>query len=211
MNGNWNDFNDADAQSSYDLIPKGTVAPVRMTIRPGGFNDPSQGWDNSYATQNESTGSVYLNCEFVVTEGQFAKRKIWSLIGLFSNKGPEWANMGRSFIRGILNSSRGISEKDTSQQAMMARRINGFADLDGIEFLAKIDVEKDTNGEDKNVIKFAVTPDHKDYHPINHQGGHQQQPATSQQNGQPAYAQNQPTQQAQPQGQATPNRPQWAQ
>ena len=32
----WNDFNDAEQQQSFDLIPKGTVAPVRMTIKPGG-------------------------------------------------------------------------------------------------------------------------------------------------------------------------------
>lgn len=28
----WNDFNDADTQSGFDLIPKGTLVPVRMTI-----------------------------------------------------------------------------------------------------------------------------------------------------------------------------------
>ncbi|MBF0453886.1 MAG: hypothetical protein HQL72_03590 [Magnetococcales bacterium] len=212
MTGNWNDYNDAEAQASFDLIPKGTIAPVRMTIRPGGFDDHSQGWTGGFATRNESTASVYLNCEFIVTEGPFARRKVWSLIGLFSPKGQEWANMGRSFIRGILNSARGISEKDTSQQAMSARRINGFADLDGVEFLAKIDVEKDSNSEDKNVIKFAITPDHKEYQPINRQGGYQQQPATAQQGAQPAYAQSQPAQQTQPQGQSNnPTRPQWAQ
>jgi hypothetical protein len=33
----WNDFNDADTQSGFDLIPKGTLVPVRMTIKPGGY------------------------------------------------------------------------------------------------------------------------------------------------------------------------------
>ena len=42
MSGLWNDFN--DAQSNTNLIPKGTLAKVRLTIRPGGFDDPSQGW-----------------------------------------------------------------------------------------------------------------------------------------------------------------------
>ena len=98
-----------------------------------------------------------------MTQGEFAKRKVWSLIGLYSPKGVEWSNMGRSFIRGILNSAKGLSDKDTSPRAMEARRIQGFADLDGIEFLAKIDVEKDQNDQPKNVIKFAVTPDHKEY------------------------------------------------
>jgi len=157
------DFNSASEQTSFELIPKGTLLRVRMTIRPGGYDDASLGWTGGYATRNETTGSVYLNCEFVVTEGEYARRKMWSLIGLFSAKGPEWANMGRTFIKAILNSARGVHPGDSSPAAQNARRIAGFADLDGIEFLAKVDWEKDKNGDDKSVVKSAITPDHKDY------------------------------------------------
>jgi hypothetical protein len=157
------DFNSASEQSSFDLIPKGTVVRVRMTIRPGGFDDAGQGWTGGYATRNVNTGSVYLNCEFVVTEGEFARRKMWSLIGLSSPKGPEWANMGRTFVKAILNSARVVHPGDSSAAAQNARRISGFKDLDGIEFLGKVDWEKDQNGQDKSVIKSAITPDHKDY------------------------------------------------
>ncbi|MDH5528171.1 MAG: hypothetical protein OEY97_12785 [Nitrospirota bacterium] len=159
----WNDFNNADDQQSYDLIPKGTLAKVRMTIRPGGYDDPNEGWTGGYATRNDKTGSVYLNAEFVVTEGPYARRKVWSLIGLHSPKGPEWAHMGRAFIKGILNSARGVHPSDETPQAQNARRITGFADLDGIEFVAKIDWEKDAKGDDKNVVKQAIAPDHKEY------------------------------------------------
>ena len=167
MNANWTDFNSAESQQSFDIIPKGTIVPVRMTIKPGGFDDHNRGWAGGYATQNQSSGSIYLNCEFVITEGQYARRKVWSLIGLFSHKGPEWGNMGRSFVRGILNSARGLKDKDNSEAAQRARHINGLGDLDGIEFLAKIDIEKDQHGEDKNTIKFAITPDHKEYQGFN--------------------------------------------
>ena len=156
----WNDYN--DARSNPNLIPKGTLAKVRLSIRPGGFDDAGQGWTGGYATRGGS-GAVYLNGEFTVLEGPYAKRKIWTLIGLFSPKGPEWGNMGRSLIRGMLNSARGLSDKDVSPQAQAARRIGGFADLDGLEFVARIDVGSDTNGEDKNEIRGAVTPDHKGY------------------------------------------------
>lgn len=71
--------------------------------------------------------------------------------------------MGRSLVRGMLNSARGISDKDNSAQAQTARRIRGFADLDGLEFVAKIDVGTDTYGDEKNEIRAAVTPDHKEY------------------------------------------------
>lgn len=159
----WNDFNSADDQNGFDIIPKGTLVKVRLSIRPGGYDDASQGWTGGYATQSHTTGSVYLNCEFVVLDGPYAKRKMWSLIGLHSPKGPEWANMGRAFVKGILNSATGFHPSDNSAQAQQARRIQGFADLDGIEFVAKVELDKDQYGEAKNVIKTAITPDHKDY------------------------------------------------
>lgn len=160
MAPSWNDYN--DAQQNAALIPKGTLAKVGLTIRPGGFDDPSQGWTGGYATRGAS-GAVYINGEFTILEGPYARRKIFTLIGLYSPKGPDWANMGRSFVRGMLNSARGISDKDSSPQAQAARRIAGFADLDGIEFVARIDVGTDANGEAKNEIRSAVTPDHKGY------------------------------------------------
>ena len=113
---------------------------------------PSQGWTGGYAKRG-TTGSVYLDAEYTVLEGPYAKRKVWSMIGLYSPKGPDWANMGRSLVRGILNSARGLSDKDNSPEAQNARRISGFADLDGLEFVARIDVGTDSNGEDKNEIR----------------------------------------------------------
>jgi hypothetical protein len=161
---NWNDFNDAEAQQgAFDLIPKGTAVLLRMTIKPGGHDDHSQGWTGGYATQSFDTGAVYLACEFVVTAGPFAKRKLWSNIGLHSQKGPVWGQMGRSFVRAVLNSARNIRPQDNSLQAAAARRIDSFADLEGIEFVARVDVEKDNKGEDRNVVKLAIEPDHKDY------------------------------------------------
>ncbi len=160
MTSAWNDFN--DAKQNPNLIPKGTIAKVRLTIRPGGFDDPSQGWTGGYARRG-TTGSVYLDVEYTVVEGPYARRKVWSMIGLYSATGPSWANMGRSLVRGILNSARGLSDKDNSPEAQNARRIAGFADLDGLEFVARIDIGKDSNGDDKNDIRQAVTRDHKDY------------------------------------------------
>jgi hypothetical protein len=156
----WNDFN--DAHSNANVIPKGTLAKVRLTIRPGGFDDASQGWTGGYAKRG-NTGAVFLDAEYTVLDGPYAKRKIWSMIGLYSPNGPNWANKGRSLIRGILNSSRGLSDKDKSPEAQARRRINGFADLDGLEFVARIDVGTDANGDEKNEIRNAVTIDHKEY------------------------------------------------
>ena len=160
---NWNDFNDAEQQQGFDLIPKGTIVPVRMTIKPGGYDDPSQGWGGGYATESFETGSIYLAAEFVVTAGDHAKRKMWSNIGLHSKKGPTWGQMGRSFIRATLNSARNVHPQDNSPEAAAARRINSFTELDGLEFLARVDIEKDGKGQDRNVVKVAVEPDYPDY------------------------------------------------
>ena len=160
----WSDFNDADAQQGdFNLIPKGTQTLVRMVIKPGGYDDPKNGWGGGYATASDETGAVYLSCEFVVLTGPFAKRKIWSNVGLHSNKGPAWAHMGRSFIKAVLNSSRGIDPDDRTPQAQAARQILGFGDLDGAEFPVRIGIEKDGKDEYRNVIRMVIEPGHKDY------------------------------------------------
>ena len=193
--GSWNDFN--DAKQTSNIIPKGTLAKVRVTIRPGGHDDPSQSWTGGYATRG-TTGSVYLNIEYTVVEGPFAKRKVFSMVGLYSAKGPDWANMGRGLVRSMLNSARGISDKDNSPQAQAARRISGFGDLDGLEFIARIDVGTDSNGDDKNDIRTAVTPDHREYAALMGSGSatpaaaspqFPATPATPTAGGRPAWAQ----------------------
>lgn len=201
----WNDYNDAEQQQSFDLIPKGTLVKVRMTIKPGGHDNPAQGWTGGYATESFDTGSIYLNCEFVVLEGEYAKRKLWSLIGLHSPKGEAWGNMGRSFIRAALNSAMNVHPQDNSPQAQTARRIADFSALDGIVFVARVDIEKDAKGEDKNVVKQVIEPDHKDYARImgvvskaTPSGGSTGAPATP---AAPA---------SQPQKPAIPAKPSWA-
>ena len=160
----WSDFNDAEAQQSgFNLIPKGALVPVLMTLKPGGHYDASQGWSDGYPTQSSKTGAVYLAAEFVITGGEYAKRKMWSNIGLYSPKGPTWTQMGRTFVRAALNSARNFLPQDNGPQAAAARRIQGFVDLDGLEFVVRVDIEKDDRGDDRNVVKMAIEPDHPDY------------------------------------------------
>lgn len=200
----WNDFNSAEDQQAFDVIPRGTIAKVRMTIKPGGYNDPNNGWTGGYATDNPVTGSVYLNCEFVITEGPFAKRKVWSLIGLHSPKGPEWTNMGRTLIKGILNSANRLLPDDQSPAAQQARRIAGLHALDGVEFIAQIGVQKDRDDEARNTIKMAITPDHKEYASVMNGG-------VSAQQTQPMANASAPTTSAAPSSAAPAGRPSWAQ
>lgn len=160
----WMNFDNAETQTTGDIIPHKTLAKVHMKIRPGGYNDPAKGWTSEYATRSENTGAVYLDCEFTIMGGKYNKRKVWSLVGLHSPKGPKWEAMGRSFIRAALESARGIKPSDTSELALKARQISGFADLDGLEFVVQIDVEEGQNGyEDRNRINNVIPVTHKDH------------------------------------------------
>ncbi|MBT5229529.1 MAG: hypothetical protein HOM11_04545 [Methylococcales bacterium] len=163
MTSNWNDFNTAEEPQDYSIIPKGELVKVRFDIKPGGYDDPSQNWQGGLATFSERTGAVYLQGEFTVLEGKYAKRKIWSNIGLYSPNGPAWGNMGRSFLKGVLNSAFGVMPQDQSEAAQKKRYVAGIHSLVGMEFVARIDVEKDQYNDHKNVINNAVTPDHKEY------------------------------------------------
>ena len=161
----WMNFSDAEEQTSGDLIPNKTPVKVVMKIRAGGYNDPTKGWTGGFATQADS-GAVYLDCEFTIIGGKYNKRKVWSLIGLHSPKGPKWEQMGRSFVRAALESARGIGPTDASELAMKARMINGFGDLDGLEFAAFVEVQKAEAGSgysDKNIIQTVIPATHKDY------------------------------------------------
>lgn len=166
----WFDLNSADEQSNSDVIPHKTPVKVRMKIRPGSYDDPSQGWTGGYATRSQGSVAVYLDCEFTIIGGKFNKRKVWSNVGLYSSKGPKWGEMGRAFMRAAVESARGIRPSDASEQAIQARRISGFADLDGLEFAAFVDVQKPTQeqiaqgyGDDRNVIQNVIPATHKDY------------------------------------------------
>ena len=171
----WNDFSGAEEHIDRTaLIPAGTLVKVLLKIQTGAYDDPNQGWTGGYATRSETTGSVYLSPEYTIIGGTYAKRKIFGgLIGLYSPKGPTWGNQGRSFIRAMLESARGVDFKDTSDRAVQARRINSLGDLNGLEFAAKVSIEKGTDGHaDKNKIETVIPSNHREYAAImSGQGG----------------------------------------
>ena len=160
------DFNGADSQdAAFDHIPANTLVKVGLTIRPGGAGP--EGW----LTQSRTSAALYLNTEAVVLDGQYARRWIYTRIGFkgksVNERGEDtYANRGRALIRGILESARGIKASDQSEAARAARMIRSLGDLSGIDFVAKIGVEKDRdNPEDagRNVIKAAIGPDNGQY------------------------------------------------
>ena len=156
----WNNFNDAEDQMSYELIPHKTIAKVRLILKKG--NHVTKEWPDGWATKSKSGTCVYLACEFVILEGEYENRKIWSNIGLHSDNSEKYGEIGRRMIKAILNSARGLHSKDKSPEAEKQRQIKSFADLDNLQAVVEITIN-DKGDSPRNEIKTIITPDHAKY------------------------------------------------
>jgi hypothetical protein len=159
------DFNTAGEQRSFDIIPDGTVAIVQMSIRPGNIGE---GGLLKRSKNGEAEG---LDAVLTVVDGKYAKRKFWSymLTGGTTDGHAQAADITTRRCRAILESARGIKPTDVSEAAKKAR-VADYADFDGICFMCKIGVEP-ASGEykAKNILAEVVTPDRKEWHPIEQQ------------------------------------------
>ncbi|MGA1049252.1 MAG: hypothetical protein ACO3UU_14695 [Minisyncoccia bacterium] len=156
----WNNFNDAEDQMSYELIPHKTIAKVRLLLKKGNY--VTKEWPDGYASLSKSGTSVYLACEFVILGGEYENRKIWSNIGLHSDNSEKYGEIGRSMIKAILNSANSLHSKDKSLEAEKQRQINSFADLDNLICVAEVTIN-DKGDSPRNEIKTILTPDHAKY------------------------------------------------
>jgi hypothetical protein len=150
------DFNGAGEQRSFDVIPANTVCTLQMTIRPGGAGDG--GW----LKRSADGASEGLDCEFVVVDGLFAKRKLWQVYTLAGTRqGHEDAGkISRDTLRAILESARGIRPDDKSDAAQAARKVSGWQDFDQLRFVARLGVRPPTEKyAAKNTISEIVTPE----------------------------------------------------
>jgi hypothetical protein len=151
------DFNDAGPQRDIDVIPANTICILQMNIRPGGAGD--EGW-----LKNASDGaSMGLDCEFIVVDPeQYAKKKLWQWLTIEGTT-PGHAEAGeisRKTLCAILESARGVKPDDKSETAQAARKVAGWADFDGIRFVAQIGVRPPKDGYGaKNTILKVITPE----------------------------------------------------
>jgi hypothetical protein len=157
------DFNTAQVQTNMDPIPHGTLAPLQVTIRPGGGDD--EGW----LKPSKDGRSQGLDVEFVVTGGEFTGRKFWTLLTLSGETEghQKAARISASRLRAIVESARGVKPSDTSDLATKARCIKSYGDLDGLRFIGKIGLDKGSDGyPPKNTLLGAITPDQKSWLPV---------------------------------------------
>lgn len=150
------DLNDAQPQMPPigELIPDGTFAKLKMTIRPGGLNG-SMAMDAGLLKASQSSDAKMLDCEFTVMAGPYIRRKFWQMFtvagGKLDEKGQSkgW-NISKSAFRAMVDSALGLDSKDESQAAKQKRVIQGLKQLDGIVFAGRIMVEPASNPQYKD-------------------------------------------------------------
>src|SRR6516225_9466311 len=156
------DYNTADGQRDLDVIPNGTIAVLRLNIRPGDAGE------DSILRRSRDGGCEMLDCEFIVVAGPYAKRKFFSNMVLSGTTDghAQAADITRARLRAILESARSIKPTDVSEAAKKAR-VAEYRDFDGLRFVVKIGVEA-ASGEykAKNILAEAVTPDRKEWHAV---------------------------------------------
>lgn len=160
------DMNDAEPQKSGEIIPDGTFAKVCLTIRKGTVDGESE-IDKGLLKASNSPGSdvLMLDCEFTVAEGPHVRRKFWQMLTVSGGKVDEkgvsigW-KITKSTIRAMIDSALGLNPEDMSEATKAKRILRGFADLNGITFVAKIRIEpsSDPRYGDSNKLDRVILP-----------------------------------------------------
>src|SRR5260370_28836991 len=155
------DCNDAGPQKSFDIIPADTIATLHMTVKSGGAGE--DGW----LRRSKDGGSEALDCEFTIIDGEFAKRKFWTLLTVAgTTEGHATAaDSTRRCLLAMLESARGIRPDDKSDAAKEARRTKSWGDFDGLRFIGRIGIEAAKGGyRAKNTLLKVITPDRRGGH-----------------------------------------------
>jgi hypothetical protein len=163
------DYTQAPPQRENELIPHGTLAPVTLKILAGGAGEAG------LLKRSKNGDCEMLAIELTVVNGPHVKRKFWEnfILAGTTDGHARACEVSRGTIRAIIESAKGIKPQDVSPQARQARTVE-LKDIDGMTFVARIGVEKggprnDGSGEnylDKNILAAVVTPDKKDWHPV---------------------------------------------
>jgi hypothetical protein len=163
------DYTDAPPPRDLELIPHGTIATLVLHVRPGGVGE------DGMLKRTRAGDAEMLDTEIVVADGPHANRKFWErwiLNGTTAGQ-AQAAEIARSTLRAILDSALGLKPGDVSSQARAARTVS-LGQFEGMTFIGKIGVEKgkpknDGTGEnwpDKNILASVITPDKKEWHPV---------------------------------------------
>jgi|SRR5262245_13928220 len=162
------DYSDAPPQQ-FELIPHGTIATCVLHILAGGVGE------DGMLKRSKAGDAEMLAAEFTVGDGPHKGRKLWEYMILAGTTDghAKSADINRGTLKAILDSALGLKPDDVSPQARAARTVS-LKQFEGMTFIGKIGIEKgrpknDGTGEswpDKNVLAGVITPDKKEWHPV---------------------------------------------
>ncbi len=163
------DYTDAPPSRDIELIPHGTIATVVLHIRAGNVGE------DGLLKRSAKGDCEMLDCEFVVLDGPYTKRKFWTnyILEGTTDGHAKAAEISRGTLRSVLDSALGLKPDDAGPQARAARTVS-LRQFDNMTFIAKIGIEKgrpknDGTGEkrpDKNILAAVITPDKKEWYPV---------------------------------------------
>lgn len=141
------------SDGDFEIIPAKTIAPVIAEV---------QGYSRTKADDADM-----MNVKFTITAGKYERRVIFTNFMVSSNgsQGHDKAvEISTDKFLQFVQSAYGIADLSTEAAQAYLRTFETDS-LNGIEFVARIGVEKDKTGEyeDKNVISGAVLPTSKQY------------------------------------------------
>jgi len=157
--------------NSYEPLPAGLTVKARFILQGGSYGE--DGW-----LHQAPNGYAYLHGFFIIVNGHYAGHKVYQEIGVEVCAQPfhdpfiieAWEGQGRSLLRAIIESAKGIDPEDMSESAQAARRLTSYAELNGLECGIVIGERKDFTQSlfPQNIIQEIITPDHRDYIAVMH-------------------------------------------
>jgi hypothetical protein len=153
------DYNEVEYMS-VNLIPNQSICRAKIEVMKGGEGS------NEWVTRSKNSGSTYLKCKFqiltingkAIEEDGLYNATIYNYIGISGN---EWfVKKGKATIRAILESSANVSRTDSGEEAMEARRINDYGELNGREVEVRVGISRESSEEyqPRNVILEVLVP-----------------------------------------------------
>ena len=102
------DYSEAPPPRDFELVPHGTIATVQLTIRAGNAGE------GGLLKRSAKGDCEMLDCEFVVLDGPYTKRKFWErmIMAGTTDGHAKAAEVSRGRLRAILESARGIKPDD---------------------------------------------------------------------------------------------------
>lgn len=152
------DFSREEEQKdrNYGPVPSGSRVLVRMTLE-----KPKYASRNDPDIAETKNGLLQLPCKMSVVDGTYAGCSWYEYITLqadmqtirLTESQQTACRIGGSTLRAIIEAHRGVDPKDKSPRADKARMINAWGDMDGMEFPARLGINrKGSEGKDGRIF-----------------------------------------------------------